>query len=169
MAVLPNARVPEIRLIAVNELDDVRVLAERLIGEHLSLADHRWTFRWDHARRRAGACHHDTHEISLSRHITSLGSIDDAEQTLLHEIAHALCGKKHNHSQKWLDTARSLGYTGRVRHTGPTPDHLARWRGTCAAGHVVLRYRKPRNIIASCVVCNPRFSRQHLIDWEPLG
>jgi len=154
---------------AVNELDDVQVLAERLIATHLSHSTDQWVFRWDHARRRAGACHHDKHEISLSRHITSLGSIADAEQTLLHEIAHALCGKKHNHSQKWLDTARSLGYTGWVRHTGPTPDHLARWRGTCSAGHVVLRYRKPRNMVASCVVCNPRFSRQHLINWELLG
>ena len=110
---------------AVNELDDVQVLAERLIATHLSHSTDQWVFRWDHARRRAGACHHDKHEISLSRHITSLGSIADAEQTLLHEIAHALCGKKHNHSQKWLDTARSLGYTGWGAQSWATWEHDA--------------------------------------------
>ena len=107
------------------DLSEVQALAERLMTQHLSGLEHQWAFRWDHARRRAGACHHDKNQISLSMHIASLGSIDDAEQTMLHEIAHALCGKKHNHSQKWLDTARSLGYTGWIRHTGPTPDHLA--------------------------------------------
>ncbi len=151
------------------DLSEVQALAERLIAQHLSALEHPWIFRWDHARRRAGACHHDKKQISLSLHITTLGSIEDAEQTILHEIAHALCGKEHNHSQQWLDTARSIGYTGWIRHTGPSPDHLARWRGTCAAGHVVLRYRKPRNMVASCVACNPRFSRRHLLEWELLG
>lgn len=151
------------------DLSEVQALAERRIAQHLSGLEHLWTFRWDHARRRAGACHHDKKQISLSIHVTVLGSLDDAEQTILHEIAHALSGKEHNHSQKWLDTARSIGYTGWVRHTGPSPEHLARWRGTCPAGHVILRYRRPRNMVASCVTCNPRFSRNHLIEWELLG
>lgn len=141
-------------------------MAERLMASHLGDRPERWTFRWDHARRRAGACHHDKHQISLSVPLTTLGSLADAEQTMLHEIAHALCGKKEGHSRTWLATARSIGYTGHVRHTGPAADHLARWRGTCPAGHVILRYRKPRNMIASCVQCHPRFSREHLITWE---
>ncbi len=151
------------------ELSEIEAMAEALIDVHLGDQPHRWHFRWDHARRRAGACHHDKLRISLSVHLARLGTLEDAEQTMLHEIAHALCGKEHGHSQKWLDTARALGYTGHIRHTGPTPDHLARWRGTCPAGHVILRYRKPRNMVASCVVCHPRFSRKHLITWEQIA
>lgn len=133
--------------------------------EHLGHLPTPWHFRWDTARRRAGACHHTKRTISLSRHITALGTFDDAEQTILHEIAHALCGKEENHGPKWLAVARSIGYTGRVRHTGPTPDHLAKWVGTCPAGHTVLRYRRPRNMVASCSTCHPRFDRAHLITW----
>lgn len=148
------------------DLVSVQYLAERLMHEHLGHFSVTWQFRFDHARRRAGACHHDRAQISLSRHITELVSLDDAEQTVLHEIAHALCGKRENHSSRWLATARSIGYTGFTRHTGPTPDHLARWVGTCAAGHSVLRYRKPRNMVASCSQCHPRFNTAFVITWS---
>lgn len=151
------------------DLVSVQYLAQRLMADHLGHLPTTWQFRFDHARRRAGACHHDRAVITLSRHITELGSLDDAEQTVLHEIAHALCGKRENHSARWLATARSIGYIGSTRHTGPTPDHLARWIGTCAAGHSIVRYRRPRNMVASCSQCHPRFNTAFVITWTELG
>lgn len=151
------------------DLSTVQTRARTLIDAHLGHLPTPWHFRWDNARRRAGACHHDRSQISMSRYITEMSTLDDAEQTLLHEIAHALCGKRENHGPRWLATARSLGYTGQVRHTGPTPDHLARWIGTCAAGHTVLRYRRPRNMVASCSQCHPRFNTAFLITWEEVN
>lgn len=151
------------------ELSEVRELAESLMAEHLARKKHEWTFRFDHARRRAGACHHETREISLSRHIVVLGSLDDVRQIILHEIAHALCGWRHGHSQKWLDTARAIGYTGWITHAGPVAEHLATWRGTCPSGHVINRFRKPRRMTVSCSVCSPVYSTRHAITWERLG
>ena len=151
------------------DLVSVEYLAERLITEHLGHLPAAWQFRFDHARRRAGACHHDRALITLSRHITELATLDDAEQTVLHEIAHALCGKRENHSARWLETARSIGYIGSTRHTGPTPDHLARWIGTCPTGHTFLRHRRPRNMVASCTQCHPRFNTAFVITWAERG
>ena len=152
----------------MDKLDEIRHIANAFFEAYLHDVPGHWHFRWDHARRRAGACHHHKSLITLSRPIAELGTVDDAVQTLLHEIAHAIVGKDENHGPRWLETARSIGYTGRVRHSGPTPDHLARWAGRCPAGHTVLRYRRPRNMVASCTRCHPHFNRAHLIVWEQL-
>jgi predicted SprT family Zn-dependent metalloprotease len=150
----------------VADYDEVISLAEHLIEVHLADKKWQWTFFFDHAVRRVGACHHDTKRISLSRHYVDIADIDDVKQTLLHEVAHAMVGKRHNHSQQWLDTARSIGYTGWIRHEGASPTHLARWRGTCPNGHEVLRFRRPRNFVASCIECYPRYDERYLITWE---
>lgn len=151
---------------SVDKFDEIERMANAFIEAFLFELPGHWRFGWDRARRRAGACHHDKSLITLSRPFAELGTVDDAHQILLHEIAHALVGKEENHGPRWLETARSIGYTGRVRHSGPTPDHLARWVGTCPAGHTVLRHRRPRNVVASCSTCHPRFDRAHLITWE---
>ncbi len=148
------------------DFDEIIEVAERLIAEHLADKKWVWTFYFDNALKRVGACHHDTKRISVSRHYVAIAELDDVEQTLLHEVAHAMVGKKHNHSQHWLDTARSIGYTGWVRHEGASPTHLYRWRGTCPNGHEVMRFRRPRNMNVSCTLCHPRYSAQYRITWE---
>jgi predicted SprT family Zn-dependent metalloprotease len=150
----------------VAEQHEVRTLADVLFAIHLADEAAPWTFEFDHALKRVGACHHDKRSITLSRHYVAIADLDDIEQTLLHEIAHALVGKEHNHSAHWLTTARSIGYTGHVRHTGASPTHLYRWRGTCPNGHVVMRFRRPRNLNVSCTICHPRYSAKYRITWE---
>lgn len=71
-----------------------------------------WQVRWDHADDRAGACYYQHRAIVLSEPAMVQYSLLQAEQIIFHEIAHAMVGAGPGHGKKWLDTARSLGYTG---------------------------------------------------------
>ena len=66
-----------------------------------------WRFRFDHARRRAGACTHATRTISLSGPLTDLYDADTVRAVVLHEIAHALVGPAHGHDAAWRRAARA--------------------------------------------------------------
>ena len=69
--------------------EEARVLARSLMDAS-GLAD--WRFRFDHAKRRAGACTHSTRTISLSGPLTDLYDATTIRGVILHEIAHALVG-----------------------------------------------------------------------------
>ena len=82
-------------------------LARTLMAEH-GLGD--WSFAFDHARRRFGACNYTRRRISLSRPLVLLNEIDAVRDTILHEISHALCpGDKHG--PRWRATCRRIGAT----------------------------------------------------------
>lgn len=91
------------------KLSEAQRLAVSLMREH-GLAQMGWTFGWDRARRRLGACHHDKRLISLSVPLT-IDDTDDARvrNTILHEIAHALVGAEHGHDYIWRRKAREIG------------------------------------------------------------
>ena len=80
-------------------------LARTLMQEH-GLVN--WSFGFDHARRRFGACNYTRRRISLSRPLVLLNGIDEVRDTVLHEIAHALCpGGKHGPA--WRAACARLG------------------------------------------------------------
>jgi len=146
----------------MSELHRVRVWAEALITAHL---DESWSFAFDNAKRRAGQCDYTHKRISVSRYLAARYDDDDNHQTLLHEVAHALAGAKAGHGPKWKAIATELGYVGGVTHQGETATDLAPWVGTCAAGHVAYRHRRPTRP-TSCVKCAPRYDPRFLFDWQ---
>src|SRR5919202_2449234 len=89
-------------------------LAEELLGRHLP--DGAWTFAFDTAKRRAGACDYTRRRITVSRYLAAKTDEDEVRQTLLHEIAHALAGHAAAHGPSWRTTAQRLGYTGPRLH-----------------------------------------------------
>lgn len=131
-----------------------------------------WSFGWDRAVRRNGVCYHDKRTITMSRRLTEIATEEEAMQTLLHEIAHALVGAGHGHDRVWLALAREIGYKGgrcssradyeKVTQTAPYIDE-------CPNGHSQPRFRKrPANARAvSCGLCSPRFDRRYLITTRP--
>lgn len=143
-------------------LRDAESLAHQLIAEHLPT---NWTFRFDHAKRRAGACNHTKRQISLSRHFVTRLDLNEVHQTLLHEIAHAQVGARAAHGRLWQRRARELGYTGGRLHEGTNANDLAPWIGTCAAGHEHVRFRRPSREV-SCGSCASTFSPEHIIQWH---
>src|SRR3954468_886353 len=82
-------------------------LARDLMRED-GLLDAEWAFGFDHARRRFGKCDYDGRRITLSRPLTLLNGIHEVRDTVLHEIAHALC-PGDGHGQHWRATCRRIG------------------------------------------------------------
>jgi predicted SprT family Zn-dependent metalloprotease len=71
-----------------------------------------WSFSYDHAKRRMGACHFSKKMITLSKHYVTRNDFANIEDTILHEIAHALDHKKRgtsDHGPKWKAIARQIG------------------------------------------------------------
>lgn len=76
----------------------------------------KWSFEFDHSTRRAGCCNYNDKRISISFHLAHNASDEDIRDTLLHEIAHALVGKKHGHNAIWKTKAREIGCSGERCH-----------------------------------------------------
>ena len=142
--------------------DLVRNLCEDLMAKHLDL--NVWEFGFDSAKKRLGACHWEDRRLTLSRYLVDLHSLDEIDQVMRHEIAHALAGADAGHSAKWKKIATSIGYR-HVKISGEQiGDATAKLIGTCPNGHKVYRHRKPKTIL-SCSKCAGTFDKRFLITW----
>jgi predicted SprT family Zn-dependent metalloprotease len=149
--------------LTLDRYDFIRALAELKMSEHLDL--NIWQFGFDSAKRRAGLCNYTTKTITISRHLVDIHSMDESMQVVLHEIAHAMCGKSDGHNKVWLATAKSIGYRAE-RFTGKEiAEETATWIGLCKNGHTHYRYRQPSRPLA-CGLCGKGFSRANLIIWQ---
>jgi predicted SprT family Zn-dependent metalloprotease len=151
------------------DLTEVQEMAERLIDFHLGHKRKQWEFYFDYAKKRGGACHRHKRAISMSRYLCAMWTLEECEQTMLHEIAHALAPKGHQHSQEWYDIAVAIGYTGWITHNNQTATHMAPWIGRCPAGHEYHRFRRPYHRKESCPKCHRGYSDKHRIVWEYQG
>lgn len=96
-----------------DRLSVIRNLAGALFLEH-GLGG--WSFDFDHATRRAGCCDYRKKRITLSLQFVRQAGEEEIRDTLLHEIAHALVGKKHNHDAVWRAKALEIGGSGQRCH-----------------------------------------------------
>jgi predicted SprT family Zn-dependent metalloprotease len=148
------------------ELHRAATLAETLLAEHGLTG---WTFAFDRARVRAGACHHHDRRITLSPHLTRAHDEGQVRETLLHEIAHALVGPRHGHDEVWRARALAIGSTGRRCYpTGEEPVVPGRWQGRCVAGHVVHRHRRPSRVLV-CTRCHGGRTLDRVLRWTHDG
>lgn len=114
-------------------LSQIRSMALRHMGDH-GLLDAGWTFKWNNAGTALGKCDHRDHRILLSRKIFSLpANTHLAENTILHEIAHALVGPGHGHDHVWKRQARAIGCTA-ARCTALAEAPKSKYSGTCGCG-----------------------------------
>ena len=143
------------------ELQRVRTWASALIDLHL---DPSWTFGFDNAKTRAGLCNYTHKRITVSKYLAAKYEDDEIHQVLLHEVAHAIAGTRAGHGPKWKAIAKDLGYEGKRLHDGAIASELAPWVGTCPAGHVHYRYRRPARPLA-CGKCSRSYSAANAISW----
>ena len=85
---------------------EVEALAVQLLQQY-DLAN--WSFEFDYAKLRAGACHFATKKITMAREFACTAPEGEIRDTLLHEIAHALVGPRHSHGSVWQAKAREIG------------------------------------------------------------
>ena len=90
------------------ELNVVKMLADKLLDEH-GLIEKGWRFSFDRAKRRAGSCKFSKKEITIAKAYAEQQEVMEIKNTILHEIAHALVGPQHGHSQIWRKKAKEIG------------------------------------------------------------
>ena len=135
------------------DMGQARQLAESLMQEHLGDLNRVWSFKFDRAKQRFGCCWHSKKLITLSEPLTAINSVSEVRDTILHEIAHALCGANVNHGPEWKAMARKVGAkpercysSARVAAVTPT------WIGECPSGcgYVRARYRRSDDWCPRC-------------------
>ena len=144
-------------------LADVEALANELIERHKAASGlaKDWRFGFDLAPSRAGVCKYGERRIDLSVSFCLCASRAEIIDTILHEIAHAIVGKVHNHDAVWTAKAREIGCSGERTHT--IRHTAARWIGECGCGQRWFRQRLNRNLAkgARCPRCKGE------IQWQP--
>ncbi len=71
-----------------------------------------WRFKMDSAKKRAGSCQVKQKVITLSRYHIAENSLMVVKDTILHELAHAICFEVYGdltHGKKWKAIASSIG------------------------------------------------------------
>ena len=134
---------------AILTLADIEDLAHAALAEH-GLDEAGWTFRWDNAKRRLGSCTHARKEITLSRPIFAKeANRDDALDTILHEVAHALLPVFVGHGARWRAKALELGARPEACATVvDRPDYL--WVAECDCDATHGFHRRPK-VARRCV------------------
>ena len=136
-------------------LAEVEELARRLFARHRrrSGLGAEWTFGFDLSTARAGVCRQPSKRIDLSVCYCLRAPRDEIEDTLLHEIAHAIVGVEHRHDAVWRAKAREIGCKAeRCSSVGHT---LPRWIGKCGCEKPWSRQRLSRSLRegAICKAC----------------
>lgn len=149
------------------ELRAAETLAKRLIREYL---DSEWSFKWDNAKTMGGRCWFGPKEISLSRPLTRVRTIENIEDAILHEIAHAKAGPRAHHNQLWKIYAHALG--ARPEPCFSDAEVEGTWTGTCpncGASHQRHRLTQAAHKYACKPCCirynHGRFSSRYLFVW----
>lgn len=151
-----SAPVSECTLIETEDLGK-RLLAQYQTDGQLG---RRWTFGFDLSPVRAGVCRYREQRIDLSVSFCLRAARAEIADTVLHEIAHAIVGPRHNHDAVWKAKAQEIGCAGERCHR--VPHFIARWVGECGCGQQWFRQTLQRRIKYNrvCATC------QGTITWR---
>jgi predicted SprT family Zn-dependent metalloprotease len=156
VTVIERARAAEFTL---REVED---RAQKLLERHRRVGglDAGWTFGFDLAPVRAGICRYARKRIELSVSYCLRATRTQIEDTLLHEIAHAIVGQGHHHDTVWQAKAREIGCSGERCHD--VTHSVPQWVGRCGCGQRWYRRRLHRRMWknALCARCGLR------IEWR---
>jgi predicted SprT family Zn-dependent metalloprotease len=132
---------------------DAETLARRLMAAH-GVGD--WAFGFNRRKRSLGLCYYERRRIELSRHYIARNDEASVRDTVLHEIAHALAGRRAGHGPAWKALCVKIGATPlRCDATAEMP--AGRWVGQCpSCAKEFSRHRRPqRGARYSCKRCGP--------------
>lgn len=140
---------------------EARALAWRLLVEHGLVG---WSFRFNRSKTMMGTCRFGPRIIELSRHFAERNELAAIQDTLLHEVAHALAGRTAGHGPAWQTICRGIGARPeRLSDEAEMPP--GRWQAVCAGcGTIHHKYRKPKHMRGwHCRRCGPDLGR---LNWE---
>lgn len=139
-----------VRLVAWMILAVAEAMAHALMVRH-GIGD--WSLRWTDARRVFGACSYRTRSIKLSRELVRLNGLDEVENVILHEIAHALAGWQAAHGPHWVRVARELGCDGTRCYGTEVERPQGAWQLRCL----------------KCAFVEPRYKESKIERWTHRG
>jgi predicted SprT family Zn-dependent metalloprotease len=102
-----------------------------------------WSFTFIKTKRVCGRCWIEEKVIGLSSPIAAVNDSDTVEQIILHEIAHAITGRRE-HDRAWVEVAKRIGCrtpSAGVKVT-EAPGKWRYWCGDCRT--TFYRYRRAR-------------------------
>lgn len=154
-------------------LREAKNLAIELMTEH-GLSYDGWYFKFTHGRKQAGICVWDKSQynevgyIGLSKYLIPHMTDEAIEDTILHEIAHAMVGYEHGHNHVWQRQARAIGCNGqRCYEIDELIDHEAlatksKYTLTCpTCGRKSAAHRKLKRSKACGKCCNGYYDPKH--------
>ena len=116
--------------------------------EEHGLLNQKWKFAFESCKRSLGRCHYNLKKITLSKWYVQLNEEDDVEDTILHEIAHALSfirygSKGAGHGILWKRICLEIGATPQRVHKGilEYPSNHFKYVDTCCCGITYKRHR----------------------------
>lgn len=146
-------------------LTQIESLAKQLMHRH-GLIEQGWKFDWNKRKSSFGLCDSRNRMIYLSAPLTPLRKIENIENTIKHEIAHALVGCEHGHNYIWKRKSRELGcIIGQSQNESVDVSNIAKYRATCPnCKHTIYSNGKVRRR-SSCIKCSPRYDERFLHVW----
>ena len=120
---------------ALEHLIETTALANRLLKE-FGLAEQGWRFEFSNRKTQVGTCFYSQKKIVFSKWYVE-SHPDEIEDTIRHEIAHALVGPDHGHDHVWR---RKCIEVGAKPYTCVTPDAVAKGHSVSTAKYNWLLY-----------------------------
>lgn len=150
---------------------DAKTLARKHMKEH-GLFEMGYKLKFDQAKRRFGQCSYRTKTISISQPLTLLNEKSHVNDTILHEIAHALTPGAH-HGRQWKLKAAEIGANPEMYYDKTVNQPAPKYVGFCSNGHEHKRQRATRhmkNQTTACRTCcddfnRGRYSADYTIVW----
>jgi predicted SprT family Zn-dependent metalloprotease len=105
--------------------DDAEQLAIKLMNDWGLIAKG-WTFDFDLPCKRFGMCNYRRKRITLSKLLVCLNDEPEVTETILHEIAHAICGPHHGHNNYWRKIALAVGCKPRACYGEEVKQHYGK-------------------------------------------
>lgn len=128
-----------------------------------------WDFGFDRGTRRLGATHLNVRKITMSKKFVKMNVWAEVQETMFHEIAHALTGD--GHTRKWKEMYARIGGNPKRSYANLVSVHKRR---ALVHGHCPRCNRQVQARIRSQVACRNccidynggKFDKQYLIVWE---
>lgn len=157
---------------SAQRLEFTRTLAQDLLDQ-FELTDWQFAFMSRRATWRFGDCDHSRKLIRLSPVLTEMNHMGEVEDTLRHEIAHALCDPSDGHNARFYAKCIEVG-ARQERCYGPDVNRPGRkrkpdrYRRRCITCDSSRRYRGHLSADRACGECGTNLvnERRGQCGWE---